>query len=180
METPNKEQLIQDLEKGFDNVISWINNQPANHFNQDIVPGKWTIAGHLYHLIKSTKAVSLGMVMPKAQLEEMFGKSNRNERTYDELYEKYKTTISDVNFKAPNPYEAEPGREFEQTSLIERFEGELQDFIKAIELWEEAEMSEYILPHSAIGKCTIREFVYFTILHTKHHLDSLKGQYELS
>lgn len=49
--------------------------------------------------------------------------------------------------------------------------------IKALNPWKEEDMSVYIMPHPAIGKCTIREFVYFTTLHTYHHLDILKNQY---
>lgn len=174
---PPKDQLIQDLETSFQDAISWINAQPEEHFNKDLVPGKWTIAGHLYHLIKSTKSVSKGMVMPKMGLRTMFGKSNRPERSYQEMVDRYKTALASNNIKAPSSYAAEAGRTFERAALIRRFEDELRDFILALDNWSEADMSVYVMPHPAIGKCTIREFVYFTTLHTYHHLDILKERY---
>lgn len=174
---PPKDQLIQALQTSFQDAIDWINAQPEDHFNKDLVPGKWTIAGHLYHLIKSTKAVSKGMVMPKMGLRTMFGKNNRQERTYEELVLKYKNVLATTNLKAPSSYEAEAGRSFERPALILRFQEELENMIKALDRWSEEDMSVYIMPHPAIGKCTIREFVYFTTLHTYHHLDILKAQY---
>lgn len=175
---PKKEQLIEDMKTSFQQTIDWINAQAEERFNQEIVPGKWTIAGHLYHLIKSTKAVSKGMMMPKIGMRTMFGKNNRPERTYQEMVDKYQNVLATTNLKAPSSYEAEAGRTFERPALIKRFEGELQDMIKALNLWEEDAMSIYIMPHPAIGKCTIREFVYFTTLHTYHHLTILREQYE--
>jgi len=94
MEKPNKSQLIQDLKNAFQETIDWINEQPESHFNEEIVAGKWSMAGHLYHLIKSTKAVTKGMSMPRLALRTMFGKSNRTERTYDEIVEKYERPFS--------------------------------------------------------------------------------------
>ncbi len=177
MGTPTKTQLIEDLRKSFHDTIGWINLQEEDHFNAEIVAGKWTIAGHLYHLIKSTKSVSKGMLMPKMGLQTMFGKNNRAERSYQGMVEKYEAALRNSNIQAPSKFAAEAGRTFERSALIKRFEEELSDFIQALDHWTEAEMSVYVMPHPAIGKCTIREFVYFTILHTHHHLDILKGQY---
>ena len=177
MQAASKTVLIEDLTQSFQEVIKWINSQAEERFNQDLVPGKWTIAGHLYHLIKSTKAVSKGMAMPKLGLRTMFGKNNRPERSYQQMVEKYKAALATTNIKAPASYQAEAGRIFDRTTLLKRFEGELQALIQALEKWDEADMSIYIMPHPAIGKCTIREFVYFTTLHTYHHLEILQEQY---
>ena len=177
MEILTKNQLIQDLETSFQAMTDWINAQPESLFNKEIIEGKWTIAGHLYHLIKSTKAVTTGFVMPKLVLKTMFGKSNRTERTYDEMLKKYKTALVQNNVKAPNSYAVQSGRTFERAALIKRFESELHDFVKALDKWKEEDLSVYILPHPVLGKCTLREYVYFTTLHTYHHLENLKTNY---
>jgi len=180
MNTPVKQTLKEDLKKSFQDTIDWANAQSETHFNEELFPGKWTAAGHIYHLIKSTKAVSKGMKMPRLTLKTMFGKSNRQERTYDGMYQKYIDALEKANLVAPSKFEAEPGRKFEKESLLNRFQGELDDFISAMDKWEEKDMSVYIMPHPAIGKCTIREFVYFTDFHTKHHLNILKEKYSES
>lgn len=177
MKIPTKDQLIEDLEKSFNDTIDWVNNQPESHFNEEMISGKWTIAGHIYHLIKTTKAVSKGMAMPKLGLRTMFGKNNRQERTYDEIVEKYENALTQDNIKVPGNYEAKADRTFKRASLLDRYEQELHDFIKALGKWKEEDMSVYVLPHPLIGKCTIREFTYFTILHNDHHLNVLKERY---
>jgi len=177
MEKPNKSQLIQDLKNAFQETIDWINEQPESHFNEEIVAGKWSMAGHLYHLIKSTKAVTKGMSMPRLALRTMFGKSNRTERTYDEIVEKYESVVVNNSFKTLKSYEAEAGRTFERAALIKRFEDELNDFVKVTNKWKEADMSVYIMPHPALGKLTINEFIIFTTFHTYHHLNNLKTNY---
>ena len=177
MKTPAKEQLIQELKTSFKDAIDWINAQTEENFNKDLVPGKWTMAGHLYHLIKSTKAVNKGLILPKEGLAAMFGKNNRQERTYQGMVDKYEAALRTNTVKAPSEYVAETGRTFERAALIGRFEGELQTFVQALDRWEEDEMSVYVMPHPAIGKCTIREYVYFTTLHTYHHLAILKEHY---
>jgi len=178
MEIPTKEQLIENLKSNFGEMIDWINEQPEDHFNKEIVVGKWTIAGHLYHLIKSVKAVRKGMLMPKLGLRTMFGQCNRPERTYLEMQKKYKTTLANNTIKAPKEYEAAAGRIFDRTELTGRYEEELLAFIKALDKWTEKKLGQYVLVHPAMGKCTIREFVYFTTFHNEHHLDILRREYE--
>lgn len=179
MGTPNKDQLIADLRMSFQDTVNWINAEPESQFNEIVVPGKWTIAGHLYHLIKSTKGVSNGMALPKKDLKENFGSNNRRERTYLEMTKKYTDIITNKNFKTLSTFEAEPGRQFERAALVQRFEHELTEFENALSVWSEDEMSDYVMPHPALGKLTIREFTYFTILHTYHHLKSLREKYSV-
>jgi len=177
MDTPTKESLAQDLQASTIRMINWVNEQPEDRFNQVIIPEKWTIAGHLYHLIKTTKATTKGLIMPKIGLRTMFGKSNRPERTYEQMVQKYEAALATGNIKAPAAYEAEAGREFDRDSLLKRYQGEMEAFNKAFAKWKEADLSVYIMPHPAIGKCTLREFGYFTILHNEHHLRILREQY---
>lgn len=177
MEVPTKDELTQELRKSFEETINWIEAQPEEHFNRVFLAGKWTMAGHLYHLLKTTKATTKGMAMPKLGLRTMFGKSNREERTYQGMMEKYEGTLASGPVKSPSNYEAASGRTFDRSALLSRFEGELEDLVQALAKWKEEEMSIYVLPHPAIGRCTIREFVYFTILHTYHHLNILKEKY---
>ena len=167
-------QLHEDLKAAFETATNWVNSQPEENFNKEITEGKWTIAQHLYHLIKSTKAVSKGMSMNKMVLRGMFGKNNREERTLEELKTKYKNALAQTGIKAPPEYSAKADRQFDKEELLKRFNGELEDLLKALKKYDEDAASKYIMPHPAIGKCTIREFMYFTILHTDHHLDIMK------
>jgi hypothetical protein len=46
---------------------------------------------------------------------------------------------------------------------------EVAKLCKAIEKRSEEELDRYILPHPILGKLTLREMLYFTIYHVKHH-----------
>lgn len=177
MNIPSKDQLIVDLEKSFLEVKDWINQQTDARINEELIPDKWTIAGHVYHLIKSTKAVSKGIKMPKMGMRAMFGKNNREEKSFEAMKEKYRTRVSNAKGKIPNNFEAEKGRIFDKVELLSRFDTELHDLVQAMGKWNEKDMGSYILPHPALGKCTIRELIYFTIFHTDHHLEILKEKY---
>ena len=167
-------QLKENLKAAFKRTTTWVENQPIENFNKEITEGKWTIAQHVFHLTKSTKAVSKGMSMPKMVLRTMFGKNNREERTLDQLRNKYKGVLAQTGMKAPPEYSAKVDRQFELKPLIKRFNGELEDMLKALDKFDEAALTKHIMPHPAVGKLTIREFMYFTILHTDHHLELMK------
>lgn len=178
MQILTKLELKNDLKNAFEEFITFFEAQSEETINQEIVVGKWTMAQHLYHLIKSTKAVTKGLQMPKMALRTMFGKNNRAERSPDKMYEKYKSVLAESNLKAPPEFAAESGRTFEQSKIVQRFRDELRDMLKIVEKWDEDDLSTYLLPHPAIGKCTLREMVMFTSLHTRHHLSILKEQYQ--
>jgi len=176
MEHLSKEEITVKLENTFASTVIWLNEQPDTAFNEEIIPEKWTMAGHLYHLIKSTRAVNKGLEMPRLAMRTMFGKNNREERTYQETLTKYENVL-DTGVKAPPNVSAKPGRIFDKAALIQRFEDELKQLKKHLEKWDEKKLSEYVLPHPAIGKMTIRELMYFTEFHTAHHLKTLRDNY---
>lgn len=183
MKTPTKENLMLDMEKIFEETINWFNEQPVEHFNKEMVSGKWTMAGHLYHLIKSTKGVSKAMGMPRLVLRTTFGKSNRVERTFDQQYHKYIDSLASIAETSGQAaivgakFVPAEGRTFDKPELIKRFLEELTSMKKQVSKWKEKDLGVYVLPHPAMGKLTIREMIYFTIFHTKHHLDNLQENY---
>ncbi len=174
MEKLDKAQLKKELEIAYAATINWVNEQPIENLNKEITPEKWPISHHLYHLVKSTRAVNQGMKMPKLAMRAMFGKCNRPERTQEALAQKYKAVLAQDGVKAPAKFSAEPNRTFEKDEIIQKFQTSLDELIASLDKWDEQKMSEYVLPHPAIGKCTIREMMYFTINHTYHHLDIMK------
>ncbi len=174
MEKLDKAQLKKELEIAYAATIDWVNEQPIENLNKEITPEKWPISHHLYHLVKSTRAVNQGMKMPKMAMRAMFGKCNRPERTKEELKKKYKAALAQDGVKAPAKFSAEANRNFEKKEIIQKFQIALEELIASLDKWDEQKMSEYVLPHPAIGKCTIREMMYFTINHAYHHLDLMK------
>lgn len=177
MTSYTKEEIVQKTENIFKDTIEWLSENSEEYNNTIWTEGKWSASQHIFHLVKSTKAVSKGMKLPKLALQGMFGKNNREERGYNQLEKKYKEALASSDLKAPAEFSSAPDRKFSNEEIIDRFEAEKQDFLKALSKWNEKDMSKYVMPHPAIGKCTVREMCYFTILHTNHHLDILKEKY---
>ena len=179
MEALSKTNIENQLQKAFEEAIQWIDKHPENELNKVVLDGKWTAAGDVFHLIKRTKAVSAGMKKPKLLLRWTFGMNNRNEKSFEQLKEKYYRVLQGPNVQAPTGYSAAKGRQFNKSELIARFNHELDQLIKTMSKWNEKQLSKYILPHPALGKMTMRELLYFTIFHTTHHLNILKEKYDL-
>ena len=61
--------------------------------------------------------------------------------------------------------------------ILEKLDKERHKMIKLIEKWDEKSLSKYVIPHPLLGKLSVREMLYFTILHTDHHRQILKDRY---
>jgi len=178
MQIKTKEEILNGLESSFSNILAWIEEQPIDKINKEIIEGKWTIAGHYVHLIKSARAVTRGLKMPRIGLRGMFGVNNREERTFDGLREKYEAAIAPGITAGPD-FIAKPGKVYEKEDLIKQIKEELDQFKSIVPKWSEKDLSKYIVPHPAIGKVTLREILFFTIFHTDIHLNTLKTKYEV-
>lgn len=171
----DKKRISEELKRAMQTVIDWVENQPNDQLNKKFIEGKWPIFHHIYHLLKTTRAVDQGFKMPKLMLKMSFGTNNRTERSYAELVARYQKQIKDLQMKSPKNYTAAPERIFEKKDLLDKFSKAMQGLIINLNKWDEKDLSKYIVPHPAIGKCTLREISYFTIYHTYHHLNILKN-----
>jgi hypothetical protein len=46
----------------------------------------------------------------------------------------------------------------------------------SLDTYSEDELDQYILPHPLLGKLTLREMLFFTIYHVKHHENLIINQ----
>lgn len=179
MQISNKEALIDALENTWQAMTDWVNQQPESDFNRQLVVGKWTIAQTIYHLIKITRQINAGMKAPKLVLRGMFGKSNGPEKTYEEIAVHF-DNLMESGSVSPLQYVSEKDRTFEKIALMKRFQGELDDFKKALNKWDEKSLSKYVLPHPELDKNSVREILFYVIWHNQHHLTILQRQHEMA
>lgn len=168
MDIQNKTQIKAALRQSFGAVVYSINELNEEQFFEPRAEGKWSPADILGHLILSTKPVTKAMSTPKLMLKAAFGKSNREEKTLTQLYDKYIEALSKGQ-KAPPNFTYNGAKEKGREKLLGDFTDQLDKLLLQIDKWEEKDLSSYILPHPAIGKITIREMLYFTHFHTEHH-----------
>ena len=115
--------------------------------------------------------------MPKIALRTTFGVSNREERTYEAVVEKYQKALADGG-QAAGRYSPSDVTNDQKGNILNRLDSELKKIKDILEnKWDEKKMSKFILPHPILGKMTIRELMFFMVYHTQHHLRVLRERY---
>lgn len=175
MKVETSTKLIQRLEITAAPLYDWLVAQPNEKFNAALVDGKWTIAQHVDHLIKSTQPINKAMNMPKLGLRAMFGICKREERSYETIFENYKTELA-AGGKAPSTF-IPKDINFEKDKSIKKLKEVMTTLKETIRKWDESNLSTYQLPHPLLGKLSIREMMLFTAIHTEHHFKALRDNY---
>lgn len=169
----SKDQIELEIHQAFDEVINFIRQQDNSLFDRPKAEGKWSTGQQLDHLIKSVKPLSTGMGLPKILLKFRFGVRNRAERTYDELVSKYHQKLEEGGQASAAFIPSNISIE-QKDQLLSAYEKEKIKLVKVLQKWSEKQLSTNVAPHPLLGKCTVRELLYFTIHHNYHHLESIK------
>jgi hypothetical protein len=134
---------------------------------------KWTAGQQLAHLYRSIQPLNWAFMIPKPILGLIFGKANRESRSFEALVEKYLAKLADGG-RASGRFIPPSVPAQEQTALVARFNREAQKLEAKLDRFTESDLDQLILPHPLLGKLTIREMLYFTIYHAQHHLNLTK------
>lgn len=169
----SKDQIELELLEAFDQVIDFIRQQDNSLFDRPKAEGKWSTGQQLDHLIKSVNPLSTGMALPKFLLKFRFGARNRTEHSYDELVAKYHEKL-EAGGQASSPFIPPAITIDQKDQLLVNYEKEKIKLVKVLQKWSEEQLSTNVAPHPLLGKCTVRELLYFTIYHNYHHLESIK------
>jgi hypothetical protein len=141
-------------------------------------PGAWSPAQHVRHLTKTARAVTRGLTLPRVVLWLMFRPARRASRGYAELLETYHAALAG-GARASGPYipeerpaPADPAAA--RAALLAADAAATSALIAALRRWPERAFDRYRLPHPALGKLTVREMLFFTVFHTRHHADVVR------
>jgi hypothetical protein len=170
----DKEQILFQSEAVFRQMTDYCLAVPDDIFFKEPA-GKWSIAQNLAHLIISTKKTVAAYALPKFLVRLIGGKPNRNSRTYEELVAKYSAKLA-AGGKAEGrfvPASIHPSRT--KLHLMDKWLKITDEYLNAIRKnWTTEQFDHYIVKHPLLGKITLRELCYFTIYHTRHHLEIIK------
>jgi hypothetical protein len=172
--TTTKEAIAAAIETGFTAFANHTAGLGEAAFTYTPA-GKWSVGQHLEHLLRSTRPVYMALGLPAFLLRLLFGKPNRQGRTYDELVAKYRAKLSaggvaSGRFVPPTIHFAQKGVKLQQFNQLQQ---RLQ--ARVLQL-SNHKLDNYLLPHPLLGKLTLREMLYFTVYHTGHHLTILQQQ----
>jgi hypothetical protein len=137
----------------------------------------WSPADNVRHLLKSVRPVTLALRLPRFVLAVLFGRAQRASRSYDELRREYRAAL-DAGATAggrfrPAPLIVSGDREAWRQGLMTERERTGVALRSAIAPWSEKDLDTYRLPHPLIGKLTLREMLFFSLLHGVHHVDNV-------
>ena len=172
-----KEEVLLGLQQSFDEVANTVLEMKDQLVFQSH-NNKWTVIENLDHLIRSTKGIASALKTNKLILRATFGTAKRPSISLDELYVKYKTNLVQGLVAGGEFLPAENGLD-DKTTLLKNWKMIGQKFQQRLENWSESDLDTYQLPHPALGKLTLREILFFTIFHNRHHLkaiEKIKGE----
>lgn len=132
----------------------------------------WSPAETVRHLTKSNRPVVKALRMPKLVVWLMFGKPRRSSMTYDELQARYLQGLAEggqAGRFAPSKQEQQDLAAWRR-SIMSQYTGVSAALRKAIARWSERNLDRRQLPHPLLGKLTVREMLFFTLYHQRHHM----------
>jgi len=168
----NKQTIIKRLSENHQEFIACIDQLSTDEFNYS-KNEKWTAGQQLEHIFLSVKPVCLAFSFPTFLMKLIWGKANRASRNYDELIERYHAKLENGS-KATSPFVPKIVDIKKGQKLKTKLKNEVFKLCKSIEKLSEDDLDQYILPHPLLGKLTLREMLFFTIYHVKHHENQIK------
>lgn len=168
-------EIIARLRKDHDSFISYIGGLSDRQFLH-AAPQKWTAGQQLQHIYLAVRPVVLAFGLPKFMLRLLFGKANRQSRTYDELVARYHDRLENGG-KASRPFIPRPVKFNERTRIVKGLKEKTDILCTRIANFTEEELDTLLLPHPLLRKITIREMLYFTIYHVGHHRAAIERSF---
>lgn len=172
-----KETIIKDSETAFKEFSEACSRIPEDRMFTR-ADDKWSVAENMQHLIISTNTTTLAYRLPTFLVRWVGGTPNRKSRTFEELKDRYDKKLSEGGRASgrfvPKPIEIRYGKQ----KLIDNWNTATAKYLKALNNKRtEADLDHYLARHPLLGRITLRELCYFTIFHTRHHLNSIQKTY---
>jgi hypothetical protein len=171
-----KNEIISDYEALWQQVAEMVSPLSVEQFTTKPNAETWSIAQEFDHVIKVASAVSNALKVSPFILKWKFGKPNRSIRSYDEMLAKFTNALVSVGgkAKAPAKFKSEEDKLLNKEEMFNHWSSTLAKFDQRVQKWSDKNLDKVLLPHPLLGKMMVREMLYFTHIHTKHHVVSLK------
>ena len=134
---------------------------------------KWSAGQQLEHIYLSIKPLEKALLLPRFLLRLFFGKAHQPSHRYDLVVEKYMDKLAN-GAKATPKYSPALVSNDKRETLIKSLRHSLYKLTSLIKKFKEEDMDSVLLPHPLLGKLTLREMLYFTIYHVKHHETNIR------
>lgn len=170
-----QEQLIAAFEQQESGSVAYWDAFETDAFFREI-GSSWSPAETVRHLNKSTRPVVKALGMPKILLRFMFGKPRRASMTYDDLQTRYRQLLAEggqAGRFAPSRQSNADLAAWRET-IMGDFVRVHRELRKMLARWPDRKLDRLLLPHPLLGKLTVREMLFFTLYHQRHHMDVVR------
>ena len=176
MDTPQTQpEIVSALaEQQLASMDYWTSFDTESFFRS--IGEAWSPAETVRHLTKSTRPVVQALTVPKWLLRFRFGKSKRPSVAYDDLRSRYREQLAaggKAGRFAPSS-QSESDLEAWRKKILATYTQVNEDLRKAIGRWSEKSLDQLQLPHPLLGNLTVREMLFFTLYHQRHHMDVVR------
>lgn len=163
----NNQKIAEQLFQKHLQFINYIDSLNEKDF-EETYNQKWLAGQQMDHIYRAIKPLVQALQLPQFILKLMFGKANRNSKSYDELVKKYVQKL-ETGGKASGRFLPKEISISQKQNLIKRLQKVIEKLIVQVNKLSENELDNIIIPHPLLRKITLREMMYFTIYHVEHH-----------
>ena len=153
-----------------ESVAYWNSFDDATFFAK--IGEAWSPAENVRHLVKSIRPVVKALDTAKIILRLTFGRARRESMTYEALRARYQEGL-DAGGQAGR-FAPSSRAESDREAIMGNFTRVNRELREAIARWPEKKLDVLQLPHPLLGKLTVREMLFFTHYHQRHHMDVIR------
>jgi hypothetical protein len=166
-----RDEILAALERQErDSVTYWSAFDTETFFRR--IGESWSPAETVRHLIKSLRPVAKAFGMSWLVLRVTFGKPRRVSVSYDELVTRYRGLLAEGGQAGRfAPSERSESDEAWRAKIMSDFVAANRELRRAIARWSDTRLDRLQLPHPLLGKLTLREMLFFTLYHLRHHIE---------
>lgn len=177
-EPSSKGQIVKALSQTRQEICGYFAELPLEVFFAGSTE-KWSPGHHLEHLRLSNKPVATALGAPKLLLRIVaVGKKAHPSRGFPEIVQTYRQALK-AGAQATGRYvpglEADPSEQGRH-KIVQGFAKAAEGVELVLAGWSEEALDEYSLPHPVLGQLRVREMLFFTLYHNRHHLEGVRSR----
>lgn len=134
--------------------------------------GRWSPAENLEHLILSTFPVAGAMGRGPGFFDQFGAPQFPDIEDYAAL-KAYYASVLQTGVKAPAKFVPEDAKVYQKAEQLAQWEAVGAKLREQCMQWSGQDLDTKAMMHPALGMISVRQMLYFTILHTYHHLEAM-------
>jgi len=162
-----KAEITLQLELHYNSFLDYLKELSEKEY-QYSYQHKWTAGQQLEHIVKSVEPLVKLYSMSPAAIEQMFGKTNQPNQSYEQLTATYKEKLA-VGGKAPSRFLPVPNTFDQRADLLKTLHQLVHQLKLIILSTKEEDLETLLIPHPLLGKISLKEMLYNAIYHVQHH-----------